>query len=32
MTNDLYRSSLNLKKRYLHLKEQVIKYIDYKGK
>ena len=32
MTNDLYYSSLNLKKRYLHLKEQVIKYINYKGK
>ena len=32
MTNDLYHSSLNLKRRYLHLKDQVIKYIDYQGK
>ena len=32
MTNDLYYSSLNLKRRYLHLKNQVIKYINYQGK
>lgn len=32
MTNELYNAGLLLKKRYYQLKDQVIKYINYKGK
>ena len=32
MTNELYNAGTLLKKRYYQLKDQVIKYINYKGK